>query len=488
MATARTNPNRDSVTTINQDGSRMFLHPSDVSGRFTIWRRIVGVLLVVGFILLPWIPINGNPAIFFDVVHRRFHIIGLTFAFQDLWLAFFFITGLGFSLFVVSALFGRIWCGWTCPQTVLLEHFYRRIERWIEGDAAARKKLDAAPWTNGKIFKRVLKHGLFVLLSAIIAHIFLAYFISIPLLYHWMQTNPLEHIKPFIFVFIFTGILYFNFAWFREQLCLVICPYGRLQSALVDDDSVIIGYDEKRGEPRGPAKQEGFGDCINCNRCVQVCPTGIDIRQGLQLECIGCANCIDACDTIMKKIGRPTGLVRYDSLNGLAGLKTRFLRPRLFLYTILLCLGATVATVSFSKLKPANLTLTRMTTSPFIVDETGVRNQFMVRIINKTNQTVHFEVTASTETAESGHLQIHGFENGMQLAPMEEAVQPLVILVPLDDYTAPFPLTVEASGTKAGKPIQISKTIEFLGPHEKYLEFKREEIAREQKSTAPPPQ
>ena len=186
-------------------------------------------MLIGIYISLPWIPINGNPAVFLDVAQRRFHLFGLTFAAQDLWLAFFFITGVGFSLFFITALFGRLWCGWACPHTVFLEHVYRRIERWIEGDSTKRKQLDSQPWTADKIRKRGLKHGLFAFVSLFIAHMFVAYFISIPQLYHWMQNSPTEHWGAFVFVFIASAIIYFNFAWFHEQLCLVICPYGRLQ-------------------------------------------------------------------------------------------------------------------------------------------------------------------------------------------------------------------------------------------------------------------
>ena len=325
-------PNREAVTTINRDGSHKILHPADVSGKFTHWRRLLALTLIGVYVSLPWIPINGNPAVFLDVLNRRFHLFGLTFAAQDLWLAFFFISGVGFSLFFVTALFGRLWCGWACPQTVFLEHVYRRIERWIEGDATHRRRLDQQAWDFHKLSKRGLKQVIFAFISLIIAHLFLAYFISIPQLYVWMTSNPKEHWGTFVFVFVASGLIYFNFAWFREQLCLVICPYGRLQSALIDDDSIIIGYDEARGEPRGKATITGIGDCIDCTRCVQVCPTGIDIRQGLQIECIGCSNCIDACDAIMTKLNRPQGLIRYDSQNGLAGKKKRILRPRIILY------------------------------------------------------------------------------------------------------------------------------------------------------------
>ncbi len=460
-------PSRESVTTINRDGSRFFLHPADVNGLFTRLRRLFALLLIGIYLALPWIPINGNPAVFLDVVNRRFHLFGLTFTAQDLWLAFFFITGLGFSLFFVTALFGRLWCGWACPQTVFLEHVYRRIERWIEGDATKRRKLDRQPWDASKLFKRGFKHTLFVLISLIIAHFFLAYFVSIPQLYSWMKSSPIEHWSAFIFVFVASGLIYFNFAWFREQLCLVICPYGRLQSALIDDDSVIIGYDEKRGEPRGKATKSDVGDCIDCNRCVQVCPTGIDIRQGLQIECIGCANCIDACDTIMTKLNRPKGLVRYDSLNGFAGKKKRILRPRIALYFVLMLFGATAMTLSAMQLRSANMTLVRMTGMPYFLTDTTIRNQYMVRIINKSTEPRTFAIE---HTIENQPHEIKGIEEEITVEGMSEEIRPIALLVPKENYVGHFPVTFSLKGSD-GHTI-MTRQVEFIGPDARLLKQK----------------
>ena len=460
-------PNRESVTTINRDGTRLFLHPADVNGLFTRLRRLFALLLIGIYASLPWIPINGNPAIFLDVLNRRFHLIGLTFTAQDLWLAFFFITGLGFSLFFVTALFGRLWCGWACPHTVFLEHVYRRIERWIEGDAPKRKKLDQQSWDASKLFKRGLKHALFVLISLTIAHFFLAYFVSIPQLYTWMKSSPAEHWSAFIFVFVASGLIYFNFAWFREQLCLVICPYGRLQSALIDDDSVIIGYDEKRGEPRGKATQSGIGDCIDCNRCVQVCPTGIDIRQGLQIECIGCANCIDACDTIMTKLNRPKGLVRYDSQNGFAGKKKHILRPRIVLYFVLMLFGATAMTLSAMQLRSANMTLVRMTGMPYFLTDTTVRNQYTVRIINKSTEPRTFTINHKIEDQT---YEIRGIDDSIRVKGMSEEMRPIALMVPKENYAGQFP--VEFSLISSDGQTIMTRKVEFIGPDPRLLKQK----------------
>lgn len=452
-------PNLDSVTTINQDGSRYFLHPADVRGGFTKWRRYVGALLLFIYVAMPWIPINGHPAVFFDLANRRFHLLGLTFVTEDLWLAFFLLTGLGFGLFYITALAGRLWCGWTCPYTVFLEHIYRRIERMIDGDAPARRKLDAAPWTSEKIAKRTIKHALFFLVSAAIAHVFLSYFVSIPRLYEYMQQSPLAHAKAFGVVTFLTFALYGSFAWFREQFCIILCPYGRIQSALTDDNTMVIGYDANRGEPRGKPKDPNAGDCINCSRCVQVCPTGIDIRNGLQLECIGCAACVDACNEVMVKLDRPKGLVRYDSYNGLTGKARKIIRPRIILYTGFLLLGATVLTLFVSGLHSADAEVSRLVGQPFYANEEGVRNQFELRMVNKRNEEVTFTVQAID--APKG-LKLNGVETAITVPAQGEITRPFFAIIPAADYSGRFPLKVEI--TVQPGDIQIENEISFLGP------------------------
>lgn len=245
-----TTPTLESVTTIREDGSRRFIHPAGVHGRFTTWRAVFGLLVLLTYVALPWIPINGNPAVFLDIAHRQFHFFGLTFVMQDLWVAFFLVSGVGFTLFYVTALLGRVWCGWACPQTLFLDTI-RRFERWIEGGAPEREKLDRMPWTLEKTLRRGTKQVVFALFALLIAHVFLSYFVSLPRLYQMMRHSPGENWSSFLFVFLIAAALWFNFAWFREQFCIVICPYGRLQSALIDNDSLVIGYDTKRGEPRG---------------------------------------------------------------------------------------------------------------------------------------------------------------------------------------------------------------------------------------------
>lgn len=452
-------PNLDSVTTINQDGSRFFLHTADVSGKWTTARRIFGVLLIAIYVALPWIPINGFPALFLDVVNRRFHVFGLTLVPQDLWVMFFGVTGLGFTLFFVTALLGRLWCGWACPYTVFLDHVFRRIERWTEGDAVARRKLDEAPWTAGKAARRITKHALYLLSATLIAHVFLSYFVSIPGLYDHMKEGPLAHATAFGIVAFLTVVLWFCFGWFREQFCVIICPYGRLQSALTDDDTVVIGYDEKRGEPRGP-KGKAEGSCIDCRRCVQVCPTGIDIRNGLQLECIGCAACIDACDDIMTKIGRPKGLVRYDSLNGLTGRKRRILRPRVIAYTLLGLLGLTAFTIAgWKRARPFTADFARMRGQPYYSDAAAVRNHYQVRFYNKRNQTARF--TLRLANAPAG-FTLSGADEAVEVPPRGEITRAAIVVAPAASYQGPAAIGFELHADPGD--VVIRHEMQFLGP------------------------
>jgi cytochrome c oxidase accessory protein FixG len=454
-------PNLDSVTSINDDGSHHILHPADVNGRFTLARRFVAGLMIAVYVAMPWIPINGAPALFFDVEMRRFHVFGLTMVTQDMWVLFFAISGLGFLLFVITAVLGRIWCGWACPYTVFLDHIFRRIERWIDGDAPARRKLASAPNDVKKISKRALKHSLYILCSALIAHVFLSYFISIPRLYTFMQQGPLEHATSFGVVMFLTGVLYFCFAHFREQFCILMCPYGRLQSALTDDDTMIIGYDEKRGEPRGKATDPTAGACIDCNRCVTVCPTGIDIRDGLQLECIGCAACIDACDEIMVKLNRPKGLVRYDSSRGLAGEKRRIFRPRLLAYGLLALLGLTaLGFTAFNRAKPMNANLTRMPGPSFYLDPTLVRNHFQLRLFNKRNQPMTFKV--SLEDPPAGYV-LTGVDEDLKIPAAKELARPVIVIVPNEFYQGPRTLTLKIFGQPGDSVVR--QQVEFLGPN-----------------------
>ena len=431
----------DKLATINDDGSRHRLHPADVKGKFSRARPVVHVTLILIYALLPWVQVGGSPAILIDIPARRFYFFGGVFNAQDFYLAFPILTGIGFSLILTSALFGRVWCGWACPQTVFLESVFRRIERWIDGPRAAQLRLEDAPWTAEKVVRRVAKHGLWIFVSVNIAHMFLSYFVSLPRLYHMVLSSPAEHWTAFLWMCAISTVLYLNFWWFREQLCIVICPYGRLQSVLQDDDTLVIGYDKRRGEPRGKAKDPNAGDCVDCKRCVAVCPTGIDIRNGLQLECIGCAACIDACDDIMVKLGRKTGLVRYDSQRGLGGQKRRFFRPRVAFYAIAGLVGLAVAIGMVIGHQPFEANVVRPKGVPFMFDGELVRNQVFIHVINKAAEPSEMTLEARS----SGPVTVQIPKSQVHLDPLDGAMLPVLFSVErtvLDKGRLEVPITI----------------------------------------------
>jgi cytochrome c oxidase accessory protein FixG len=334
----------------------------------------------------------------------------------------------------------------------------RRIDLWCEGDAAARRNLDRSAWTLNKTVRRIAKHSFYLIVALLLAHVLLSYFVSLPRLYGMMSHAPEENWAAFVFVFVVAAALWFDLAWFREQFCIVLCPYGRLQSALIDSDSLVVGYDAKRGEPRGRKGTVGAGDCVDCLRCVQVCPTGIDIRQGLQMECIGCTACIDACDAVMTRLHRRTGLIRYDSRHGFDGKPTRWLRPRILLYTALALLGAAALTAATSTLKSAVVGLTRVTGIPYVVENGVVRNQFLVRLLNKRNASVTFQIDVAG--APLG-LEWSGAEGGVTVGPLGEEMRTLVLTMPRADLKGEPPIRfriVSSDGTIIEKPAT------FLGP------------------------
>jgi cytochrome c oxidase accessory protein FixG len=369
-------------SSIQTDGSHKKPEPADVRGRFTTARRIVYVVLIGIWAVLPWVKLHGAPALFLDVERRRFFVFGETFNAQDLWLTFFLVTGVGFGLVYATAILGRVWCGWACPQTVFLEGLFRPIERIVNGPRAQRMKRRAGAWTLDRTWRAVVTHAAYLVAAFFVAHVFLAYFTSVPALLAMMRRSPAQHPEAFAWMLAVTGLFYVNYAFFREQMCVVLCPYGRLQSVLLDDDSLVVGYDEKRGEPRGK-KGKTTGDCVDCRRCVVVCPTGIDIRNGLQLDCIACTACIDACDEVMVSLDRAPGLVRYDSLRGLRGEKRRIVRPRLAFYTVLLVCGMVAAALATRAHTEFEANLVRLPGAPFTKEDGVVRNAFEIHLVNK---------------------------------------------------------------------------------------------------------
>ncbi|MEO8876337.1 MAG: cytochrome c oxidase accessory protein CcoG [Polyangiaceae bacterium] len=409
-----------------------------MSGRFHVARMICFAALIALWVVLPWIHIRGAPAIFLDVDARKFFLFGLTFNAQDTWLLFFLVSGVGFGLVYVTALAGRAWCGWACPQTVFLDGVFRRIERWIEGPRGKHVRRDAGPLTLSFVVRKIAKHLCYGIASILIAHIILAYFVSLPRELAMIRTSPAAHPEAFIWVLALTALIYGNFAWFREQFCVVMCPYGRLQSMLLDDDSLVVGYDSIRGEPRGKKGVEGAGDCVDCNRCVVVCPTGIDIRNGLQLDCIACTACIDACDDVMDQLGRERGLIRYDSTNGLDGKKTHILRPRMILYTALLVVGALAAWMATRARTDFEANLIRLSGAPYTIDGDEIRNSFDLHVVNKRG------------SAEIFDLQVDPIPNLNVVAPMSE-----IRLDSLADAHVPIFLSMPRATFVADTPFRV---------------------------------
>ncbi|MEA1785212.1 cytochrome c oxidase accessory protein CcoG [Arenibacter sp. GZD96] len=336
---------RDSIGTINKEGKRAWIFPKKPSGSYYRYRKWVSYGLLLFLFLAPFIKINGNQFLMFNVLERRFNIFGAPFWPQDFYLfVIIMIIGVVFvSLFTVA--FGRIFCGWMCPQTIFMEMVFRRIEYWIDGDRGAQIKLDRQAWNAEKIRKRLLKWTLFFIISFLIANVFLAYLIGSDRLLNYVFEGPFAHLSTLLSLLVFTLVFYFVFAWFREQVCIIACPYGRLQGVLLDNKSIVVAYDHKRGEAENGRKKFrkgedrnalGHGDCIDCFQCVNVCPTGIDIRNGTQLECVNCTACIDECDEIMEKVNLPKGLIRYASEDNIER-KAKFkFTPRLKAYTAVL--------------------------------------------------------------------------------------------------------------------------------------------------------
>ncbi|MBU2904645.1 MULTISPECIES: cytochrome c oxidase accessory protein CcoG [Arenibacter] len=336
---------RDSIGTINEEGKRAWIFPKKPSGKFYEYRKYVSYVLLAFLFLAPFVKVNGNQFLMFNVLERRFNIFGFPFWPQDFHLfVISMIIGVIFiALFTVA--FGRIFCGWMCPQTIFMEMVFRRIEFWIDGDRGAQIRLSKQPWNAEKIRKRALKLIVFFFISFLIANVFLAYLIGSDRLIEYITDGPLQHVSTLVSLLIFTAVFYFVFAWFREQVCIIACPYGRMQGVLLDNKSIVVAYDHKRGEAENGRKKFrkgedrealGHGDCIDCFQCVNVCPTGIDIRNGTQLECVNCTACIDECDTIMEKVNLPKGLIRYASEDNIEK-KSKFkFTPRLKGYTAVL--------------------------------------------------------------------------------------------------------------------------------------------------------
>lgn len=422
------------LSTLESDGRRRWLRPRLSTGRFWSRRRVVAYSLIAVYTLLPFIKIGGRPAVQLDIWNSRFSLFGLQFRPTDLELLAVFGLMVGLSIFFITAIVGRVWCGWACPQTVYLEFVFRPIERLFTGTTGkgGKPKKQVAGWRTAAMY------AVFVLICAHLANTFLAYFVGVEALNDWIWTQPpWKHPAAFALVAFVTIAMLFDFCYWREQLCIIGCPYGRFQSVLLDKSSLIVGYDPNRGEPRGRGRDrdaKGLGDCVDCRMCVEVCPTGIDIRDGLQLECVNCTQCIDACDEVMDRVKQPRGLIRYSSQSALDGKPTSIVRPRVLIYSGIITILFGVFLTLLANRTAFDVTLLRGMGRPFVVNEAGpkagtVENIVRVKIVNRSDE----QRTYRIEAAAPESLRIDG-EAEFTVATGESVTQPLHLLAPAEAF------------------------------------------------------
>jgi cytochrome c oxidase accessory protein FixG len=460
---------RDHLATADKEGRRRWLYPRKPHGPFTGWRTMLSFVMILIMFVGPFIKINGNPLLLMDIVERRFVILGQMFWPQDAAILaiglLLFLTGIA----VFTAAYGRLWCGWVCPQTVMMEMVFRKIEYWIDGDAHEQRQLSRAPRTASKLVKRTIKHLIFLVLSFVVGNTLLAYIIGIEDLQTIVFDNPLDHLVGLSFMVLFTVVFYSIFARFREQACTFICPYGRFMSTLLDENSIVVAYDHRRGEKRGylhrtqssaDRQAAGYGDCIDCHQCVAVCPTGIDIRNGTQMECVHCTACIDACDHVMNKIQRPRGLIRYASLNGIERGQGLRMTSRLMGYTVILvALISLEAFLLFSR-ADVEATLLRAPGSLYQQMPSGdLSNLYLLKVINKTSRDIPVQLRLEDR---EGRVQVMG--QGDLVVPAQDLAETSVLIeLPqekLDGANTKLKLGIYAV---SGERLQTVKT-GFLGP------------------------
>lgn len=414
------------LPTLNTDGTRNWIRPQLYRGRFYTRRLWVGWGLIVLFVSLPFIRMGGAPVVLLDVPARKFHLFGTTFLATDGALLMLAMLAIFVSIFLITAVLGRVWCGWGCPQTVYLELVFRPIERLLEGGRKQQQRLDA----EGVNARRMLKFAIYGVLALILANVFLSYFVGVDRLVRWMTRSPVEHPGGFLVVFAVAGLVFFDFTYFREQMCTVVCPYARLQSVLLDKRSLIVGYDARRGEPRGNGKRKG-GDCIDCKACVIACPTGIDIRAGLQLECVGCTQCIDACDGMMDRIGKPRGLISYTTQNRLQNITTKsWFRPRVAVYVAIITVLLSGLWFFARGHGAPDVMVLRGIGAPFAEQGNLVRNQLRIKIQNRSSEPAHYTISLEG----SPNSELIAPENPLSLDGEEQSTESIFVVTPREDF------------------------------------------------------
>jgi cytochrome c oxidase accessory protein FixG len=450
---------RDHLATVTEEGKRIWIYPKKPSGKFHRYRVVVSIILLAILFLVPLIKIDGHPFMLLDILGRKFILFGISFGPQDFHLFVLTIIGLIISVFLFTVVYGRIFCGWICPQTIFMEMLFRKVEYWIEGDANKQRALNKAPWDGSKIFKKTLKHAIFAVMAVAIANALLAWVIGVDSLVELVSKPISEVFGKFMAMIIFSGVIYFFYAYFREQVCTMICPYGRLQGVMLDPDSIVIHYDHERGEPRGKIRkgvEQNNGDCIDCHLCVDVCPTGIDIRNGTQLECVNCTACIDVCDDVMTKVKRPTGLIRYASKNEIETGVRKIFTPKAIGYTVVLAILFTIITFLLTTRSDYELSIVRTAGLMAQEQNENLSNLYDVKIINKTFN----EGEASLELVDQeGSIKVVGGD--LTLEPQGVAEAKFFVLIPKDKIkklSTPIKIAVKAQD----KTIDVIQT-SFLG-------------------------
>ncbi|MEW6005503.1 MAG: cytochrome c oxidase accessory protein CcoG [Stygiobacter sp.] len=451
---------RNSLATITKEGKRKWIYPKKPKGKFYNARIIVSVLLLAFLFISPFVKINGHPFIILNVLERKFIIFGIPFGPHDLHLFALTMIAVIVSIFLFTVVYGRLFCGWICPQTVFMEMVFRKIEYWIEGDANKQKALNNQPWNREKIFKKTFKQIVFFSISFVIANTFLSYIIGVDKLYQYIKDTPTQHFSTFFAVLIFSGLFYFVFSYFREQACTLVCPYGRLQGVMLDQNSIVIHYDYKRGEPRGKLKKNESrtnGDCIDCHLCVDVCPTGIDIRNGTQLECVNCTACIDVCDSVMEKINKPKKLIRYASKTQIETGKQPLFTPRAIGYTIVLMLLTFLILFMLVNRTEVELSILR-TPGTLFQEQPGnkLSNIYDLKIINKTFNNINAELELENL---KGEIQVIGKK--LSVAPQEVTEAKFLVILPKEEIkTIKTPIKIAVKSN--GKILDVIDTA-FLG-------------------------
>ena len=451
------------LSTLEKDGSRRWLSPRLSKGHYWRMRRLVGYSLITLFLILPHLRIAGKPALLLDVMTRHFTFFGMTFLPTDTLLLALFMVSVFLSIFLATAVLGRIWCGWGCPQTVYLEFVFRPLERLFSGTVGQ----GGPAHRKTAIWKRIARFAVYLVVSAVLAHTFLAYFVGTDRLRVWLTQSPFEHVAPFLVMALTMVLMLFDFAYFREQLCLVACPYGRFQSVLLDRQSLIVAYDRKRGEPRGRKKDElpivneqpRTGDCIDCGLCVRTCPTGIDIRDGLQMECVHCTQCIDACDEIMDRVERPRGLIRYACQAEIDGQPRQRMRPRLVIYPLLLTVVIGTLVVMLMNRPVVDITVLRTAGNPYTVTENGrVQNTLKMKLVNRSDKSQTITIRLADRIA----ARLDDGADAIELAAGETVTRPMLISAEKSAFQVGR-LTLELH-VKTAAGWERTTTCQLLGP------------------------